>query len=307
MQSPTKLVVFSLSLFFFSSTVIAQQKTGYVNFNLGETTLKTKKNHPITLYGCNTSITTNSKYWKGPKSFKWNKANQIISGIPFGYQKDSKNGEPYHISKYYIASPPLIKLANANDSINNPNTLYDIGIITPDEFVFNGEKPVQMVYLDYNILKTMHIKYLKVEMGHSFERLDIDLIPFKVECNNFPWIDKKGIDITDAKGASGIGEIKRDSTNISRLFLPYYYENDTNSSQKPENSKKYVNCKVTILNDILFHHEIFFMVDGKKRKSINLKDYYYNHGDRTITLHAEYRKELPSGCRKPDSKYSYKD
>jgi len=298
MKSTTKLIIFSLSLFFLTSVAIAQEKTGYVNFNLGKTTLKTKTSHPITLYGCNTSITADSKYWKGVKNFKWNKANQILSNIPFGYQKKPKSEETYYISKYYIASPPVIQLANPKDSIDNPNTLYDIGIVTPDNFTFSGQKPVQMVYLNYNILKPMHIKYIKVKMDDSFKRLNISLIPFKVECYNFPWIDKNGI--TNAKGASGIGEIKRSTTNISRLFLPYYYKNETSSSQNPESTKKYLDCKVTILNDILFHREVYFMVDGKKQTTLNLKDYYYNHGDHTITLHAEYREDLSSGCKKPE-------
>ncbi|KGL64238.1 hypothetical protein [Polaribacter sp. Hel1_85] len=294
MQLSIKFIIFSIFIFFFNSKSISQNTyqpkvTGYVNFNLGNSTLNHNEHQFITLFGCNTVLSINSKFWKGSKKgFEWNKKNQVLSGIPFGYQKDYITNKPFYISKYYIASPPVFK--GGKPATKKPNTIYDIGLVTPDKFILKGEKPAQMVYLDYSLLKPMFIKYIKVKLDASFEDLKVDYIPFKVECNDFPWINTK--DMKDAKGASGIGVLNRNPSNTNQLFLPYYYENET---------KKYLNCEVTILNDILFHREIFFMINGVKHKSINLKEYHkYNQGDE-ITLHAKYKEELPCGCKKEDN------
>lgn len=291
MKSLTKSIALSLSLFFFSLVAIAQntslpKTSGYVNFSLGETTLPHAKTQSLALFGCNTNITIDSKLWNGPKGFSWNKANQVLSGIPVGHQLDSITKKPYYVAKYYIASPPVFKAGGQND----PTTLYDIGIVTPDNFVLEGKKPVQMVYLDYNVLKPMFIKYIEVEFDSSFDKLGVDFVPFMVECNDFPWREANGI--SGAQGASGIGSFTKDSTNIGRLFLPYYYPNDTEGNTTTNSIEKYLDCEVTLLNDILFHYEVFFMVNGEKHTSLNLKAFQ----NEKISFHAEYREELPSGC-----------
>ena len=149
MKSANKLILFSLSVIFLYSCNKKHDEPkkedypkipGYVNFNLGESTLPNKDAHTITLFGCNTSVTANSNYWNGPKTFQWKKSNQILSGVPFGDHKDTATGKPYYVSKYYIASPPVFKF---KDSVVS---LYDIGLVTPDEFTFDGESPTQMVY-----------------------------------------------------------------------------------------------------------------------------------------------------------------
>jgi len=299
-----KLTTFSLLLF--CSIVIAQNTyqpdtTGYVNFNLGNTTLPHTEFQPVFLYGCNTNITINNKFWYQPNGLKWDQDNQVISGIPFGHQKDN-NGEEFYVSKYYIASPPVIK--KGTQGINDPSTLYDIGLVIPDKFNLEGEKPMQIVHLDYNTLKLMHIRYIPIEFDASFEELGVDFVPFKVECNDFPWIAAN--QVTDAKGASGIGALSRSATtNKDSLFLPYYYPKNAIVNTTPE-TKKYLDCKVTILNDILFHYEVFFLIDGVKHTSINLKDYTKKKQNQTITLYSEYRKELPCGCTEPKVQDPYK-
>jgi hypothetical protein len=293
MKSPTKLIASCFSFFLLCSVAMAQNNykptnTGYVNFNLGGTTLHHAKTQDLELFGCNTSITLGSKFWNGPNGFEWNKANQVLSGIPYGLQTEDSTKEEFYVSKYYIASPPVFKPNGQKD----PNTLYDIGIVTPDEFVLDGVKPVQMVYMDYNILKSMYIEYIDITFDSSFDELGVDFIPFRVECNDFPWQDANGI--KGGKGASGIGATHKDSTNVSKLFLPYYYSNGSEGKGTTPILKQYLNCEVTLLNDILFHYEVFFVVNGQKYTSLNLKD----HKNEQISFHAEYREELPSGCVK---------
>ncbi|KYG80356.1 hypothetical protein AWW67_09245 [Roseivirga seohaensis] len=291
MKPCLKFLALSIPFFFAYSITKAQnteleKTTGYVNFSLGETTLPHEKTQSLSLFGCNTNITIDSKLWNGPKGFSWNKANQVLSGIPVGHQIDPKTNKPYYVAKYYIASPPVFKAGGQND----PNTLYDIGIVTPDNFVFDGKKPVQMVYLDYNVLKPMFIKYIEVKFDSSFDNLGVDFIPFMVECNDFPWREANGI--SGAQGASGIGSLTKDSTNVARLFLPYYYPYDTEGSAPTNSMEEYLDCEVTLLNDILFHYEVFFIVNGEKRTSINLKTLQ----NEKISFHAEYREELSAGC-----------
>lgn len=273
--------------------------TGYVNFSLEKSTLKHSTYHQISLFGCNTSLTATSKFWSGPKKgFKWNEKNQVLPNVPFGRQVDSITGDTFHISKYYIASPPVFK-KNAV-GVTDTNVLYDIGLVIPDQFVFDGEKPVQLVYLDYSVLKPMYIKYLDVTFDKSFKKLDVDLVPFKVECKNFPWITSNKT--PDATGATGIGSLKRDTTNIGKLFLPYYYTHNSKSKKGTDSTRSYLDCQVTILNDILFHYEVFFVIDGERYKTINLKDVQ----NKKIHFHCVYREELPCGCKEPEPLRPYR-
>ena len=275
--------------------IYTPQNAGYINFNLGKSTLAHTKYQEVSLFGCNTSIVLKETALK--KGLEWDTKNQVLAGIPQGYQVDSKTGETYYVSKYYIASPPVFK--NTKGALSNPNTIYDIGIVTPDEFVFNGEKPVQAVYMDYNILKPMHIDYISVMYDSTFNNLGVSFVPFKVECKDFPWLNLEGIE--NAKGASGIGSITKPKTGDSKLFLPYYFsENNTQV-------RNYLDCDVTILNDILFHYEVFFIVEGKRYSTINLKTYHEKFGNAKLKLGCEYRAELPCGCLPPEYKKPYQD
>ncbi len=290
---------------FYSSIIIAQN-TGYVNFNLHNSKIKPQekyKNQGVTLIGCNTTVTNaDNKYWKkAPQGLQWHTNNQVFEDLPYGKQVDTKTQKPYYVSKYYIASPPVF-LRNKKGK-STKNTQYDIGIVTPDEFVFKGDKPIQQVYLDYDILELMKIKYIAVKPDESFRKMNINQVPFNVECKNFPWLNK-GL-YKRGKGASGIGVLKRNPDNkLGNLFLPYY-ENKLETNQK----KIFLDCKVTILNDILFHHEIYFKVNGKKQYTINLKEFYEKHKDDEkieIKLYCEYKEELPCGCEDPNREQSKK-
>ncbi len=264
--------------------------TGYINFNVQSNSQKSTASQPLSLLACNTRITTaDSAYWHGSKGLRWDSINQVLSGIPFGHQTHAKTNKRYYISKYYIASPPVFNKTNAGKT----NTLYDIGLVTPDEFVLRGEKPAQLVYLNYDVLEQMYIKYFDVKFDASFKRLGHSLVPFKVECNDFPWTDKK--QLPGAKGASGIGALDMNATTAQRLFLPYYFKNPATTDTT------YLDCQVTILNDILLDHEIYFIVKGKHKNdtlsTINLSN-YKNTKD-TIELYCKFRKDLPCGCLEP--------
>lgn len=299
------LFLFTISIGALSQNNVQLETSGYVNFNLGTSSIKEAKNHTITLFGCNTQLAETSKHWHGPKNgFVWDSTNQILSDVPYGSKIDSLTNQPYYVSKYYIASPPVFN--QKSPSKINGNTNYDIGIVTPDEFIFNGDKPVQRVFLDYNILELTQIKYIDVVFDSSFDKiadsldqkLNVDYVPFRVECADFQWLDTAGM--YNAAGASGIGSFYRKSVKPTQLFLPYPIP--ASAKAKPD----YLDCKVTILNDILFHYEVFFVVKGVKYQSINLRDHQLNHPNEPITFHCEYREELPCGCIEPKPKSPYK-
>ncbi|MBW1298233.1 hypothetical protein [Aquimarina litoralis] len=292
------IIVALFSSMLYPQDTIPSKTTGYVNFNLGTSKIKPQEKYNqqgVTLYGCNTIISNqNIENWSGSsKGLEWETRNQVFENIPYGYRIDKKTNAPYYVSKYYIASPPVF----LRDSKGNPvpDAQYDVGIVTPDEFSFDGNKPVQQVFLDYDILKLMKIQYIQVDFDKSFDLWKVDIVPFKVVCKDFPWLDKS--DYQSAQGASGIGALNKNIAPLKKLFLPYYEDELT-----PDQSKQFLDCEVTILNDILFHHEIYFMVNGKKTYSVNLKDFYQTHkGDKNmkIKLYCEYRNELPCGCKDP--------
>ncbi|NHN27771.1 hypothetical protein FIA58_018990 [Flavobacterium jejuense] len=288
-----------------SSTLLAQNilpssTSGYVNFNLGASTIKTDQTHGVTLLGCNTIISNqNSKNWSSaPNGLQWHTKNQVFTNIPYGYQIDSKTNKSYYVAKYYIASPPVFN----SDKNGKPaqNTAYDIGIVTPDEFGLKGEKPVQQVYMDYDILELTKIDYIQVLFDTAFDSLKVNIVPFKVESKDFSWLNKKRYN--NAKGASGIGYLDRTKPALTKLFLPYYAE-----EVSPNQDKYFLDFEVTILNDILLHHKIYFIIDDEKRETINLKDYYNKHKKDTtmqIHLYCEYSSELSCGCKEPISPIS---
>jgi hypothetical protein len=270
-----------------------KESTAFINFGLLQNSEGSDSLQPVSLFGCNTIITMmDSTYWHGTKGLKWNTANQVLAGIPFGYQTDTSTRQHYYVSKYYIASPPVFKRDNVNNS-----TLYDIGLVVPDEFVLEGEKPAQLVYLNYDVLKPMYIQYFDVKFDKSFERLNHHVVPFKVVCNDFPWTDQN--QLPGARGASGIGALDMNSKFDQRLFLPYYI-NETEGKSVVDTT--FLDCQVTILNDILLNYKVHFEVKGKhgckkRSTSINLRE--FKDQNITITLHCTKQRRPPCGCREP--------
>lgn len=265
------------TLFVFSSflliTIANAANTGVVSFNLGQSPVSDSPVQPVTLYGCNKTVNTD---------LFWDAENQVVGNLPYGWHQ-SESGKRYYVSQYYMASPPVFRKELKSDSTKKPPY---IGLVTPDTFVFKGEKPAQIVYFDYRILEPTYLTYVPVdyryknENGDSCTSLGVDLIPINTQCENFPW--RNG-----SLGAAGIGDITEKS---HRIFLPLKGEEE-----------KALQCKATVLDDILLDHEVYFSGEGgEKKKTISLTDYHNRNN--TIKLMCFRRPEnvKPSGCLPPE-------
>lgn len=288
------IFIFSVFLFFttFAQETNPNNTTAYIKFNVGNSTLKHKKHQKVTMFGCNTVVTIDSASPKNFNGLSWNQANQVVSGIPYGRHVDKRTKKEYYVSQYFVASPPVFEMGPDNKP--EKNTIYDIGIVTPDNFNLVGDKPVQQIFMDYNLLKPMCIEYLPIEFDTTFNHTIDSLVPFTVECKDFPWLDSTTLN--GAKGASGIGYLTNNPEHKGQLFLPYYYTST-------DSTKCYLDCEVTILNDVLLNYEVFFKIDTVLYTSINLKD--YKDGNKKMQFTRIYRTGIPCGCRKPEPSKEY--
>ncbi|MDG1805042.1 hypothetical protein [Flavicella sp.] len=322
MRSITKLLLLNLAFLILHSCKEKAvrfehdfpKQPGYVVFNLGDNTFKNYTNQTVMLFGCNTALTNTSPDWHAPPDFQWNTSDQVLSGISFGPKTSivSKDTVNYHVSKYYIASPPVRPKKNSKWG-----NKFDIGLVIPDQFTFNGEAPVQEVYLDYTPLKPQLTYEIPFKLDSSVVNSLITHIPFKVESTNFPWNDTPRI--KNGKGASGIGFFQpgkgKDVFNSNRFFLPY---------TKNNHKDNILNTEVTLLNDIMLLYEFKFLVPDPKNNmnlhevsTINLKKYfesieqYFDKKKDSITnkksmvkLIAKRRTpgDIPCGCQSPVAK-----
>ncbi|GAB4198186.1 MAG: hypothetical protein Tsb002_32930 [Wenzhouxiangellaceae bacterium] len=250
-------------------TTAASAETGLVNFNLGKSPVADSPVQPVTLYGCNQTVES---------ELFWGTDNQIVGDIPYGNHV-SESGKAYHISKYYIVSPPAFRKAPEQGKAQKPPY---IGLVTPDNFSFQGKQPAQIVYFDYRILKPTYLTYVTVDYNHKNDRgescadLGVNLIPVNTQCHDFPW--RNG-----AKGASGIGETTQSS---NRIFLPLL---------KPESDP--LQCDVTILNDILLDHEVFFVDHNKQQTTtVSLTEHHNNKQAIKLACYRRPANEAPAGC-----------
>lgn len=267
-------------------------RSGYVNFNVGKNPQGFDDRQEVSLYGCNTEATTRIPIFNGQKNLEWDAKNQVLPGVPYGYREEG--GKRYFVSKYYMPSPPVFKKNGKNDS-----TTVNIGLVIPDRFTFFGEKPVQIVNLDYEILEPVYLNFVDVSYDYKIDNatqscaeMKVDLIPLNIQCKDFRWINKYSTPaIIDAKGASGIAQLRNDTLR-NRVFLPSYKVED-----------EFLDCQITILDDIMLHHEVFFVNEsGDLVKTINLTDFYKrNFGLKTkLNIACGVRYDLPAGCREND-------
>lgn len=308
MTNQRKFIFFSLLFFSTSLTALAQTQTiittgkkeitiqaqdtiggtGYVNFNLGPYPAAgvSPKTQTVSLYGCNTVYTTDTGTWNGIHSLSWDTDNQVLSKVPYGYRM-GKN-YPYYISKYYMASPPVF-----HSTDYDKDTTVTIGLVLPDHFTFFGDLPVEVVHLDYNILQSVYLNFVSANFDYndslntqSCAAQGVNFIPINIECTDFPW-DTQNI-TTYGKGASGIGSFQ-DSATLNRVFLP--------SIAKDSN---YLNCSVTLLDDIMPDYEVFFSTTEGLIKQIDLTTFYKTHQipEDQLNLVCIPRTEPPSGCIK---------
>ena len=296
MKIPANSITVCVSILLLTLQAVAQEDnnsdygSGYVNFNLGESPAPIPSRQEVSLYGCNTEITTKRPNWNGEENLQWGVNNQVLTGVPYGYRE--KSGKRYYISKYYMASPPVFQTLKKNDTLP-----VNIGLVIPDNFSFFGEKPVQIVHLNYNILEPVYLSYVNVDYKYndginpSCDSLTVDLVPINIQCKDFRWINKYSTPaIRDALGASGIGRLRNEEKQ-NRVFLPSYVRD-----------AEYLDCEITILDDILLEHEVFFATDQGLVKTLNLTDFYkyrFLQGE-DIKLSCRVRLEPPAGCRKED-------
>jgi len=268
-MNKTTPIVFAISFLLITTITNAADK-GVINFNLGKSPVNDSPVQAVTLYGCNQVINSN---------LFWDTDNQIVGNIPYGWHK-TESGKKYHVSRYYIASPPAFRKGSPPSS--SKQQPY-IGLVTPDTFTFEGKKPGQIVYFDYRILEPTYLDFVSIDYQHkndhgdSCASLGVDLIPVNTQCENFPW--RNG-----ALGASGIGEITQDS---NRVFLPLKGE-----------AKQPLQCKVTILDDILLDHKVFIATkNGKKKKTVSLTKYHEHDNSIKLICLKRDEEERPAGCK----------
>jgi len=273
------LLTLICSLFMFTNAYAGD--SGLINFNLGKSPVSDSPVQPVSLFGCNETINTN---------VFWDTNNQIVGDIPYGKRRSKKSDKEYFVSKYYIASPPASRHQQKSNSkkSNSKNSKQKppyIGLVTPDRFTFHGKKPAQIVYFDYRILKPTELKFVSIDYHHknnaknTCASLGVDSIPVNTQCSDFPW--RNG-----ALGASGIGDITKQS---NRVFLPLIGEGK---------EKKPLNCTVSILDDIMLDHDVYFLDKDKRQvRTQSLTEHYINNQDMTLVCYRRDKKDIPIGCR----------
>jgi len=240
-------------------------QTGIVSFSLAHSPVANSPVQPVILMGCNNTVVNTNLFW--------NSENQVLGNVPYGNHK-SDSGKSYYISKYYIASPPVYR---KSPDKQNPF----IGMVIPDRFTFQGEKPAQIVNLDYRILNPTYLHSIPVDYnymhnGKSCKSQKVNLIPINTQCKDFPW--RNG-----ALGAAGIGQLSHNPS--STAFLPMLKKN-----------KDPLQCKVTILDDVMLDFEVFFASKDGKTKSLNLTKLYEQSESMKLICIPRSPTDVPAGC-----------
>lgn len=317
MKSLTNLLLLTLSVLMLHSCKKAiviepdfPKEPAYVTFNLGDNSFKNYKNQTIMLFGCNTALTNNSKDWYAMPDFQWNKPDQVLSKVPYGQKTDTTKTDTitYHVNNYYVASPPV------HPKKGSGVKKTDIGLVIPDQFTFDGENPVQEIYLDYTVLEPQNIYLIPLKLETSIKNRGVKHVPFKVECSDLPWNNTNRI--KNGEGASGIGAFipGGKSFNAPNFFLPY--------SKKGE-GENLLNTEVTLLNDIMLRYEYKFRVPQisndsitsyKEVTTIDVRDYFKSiekYYDKktfsvtdslamvTIVAKKRAKGDIPCGCQPP--------
>lgn len=257
--------VIMISLFCAVSSVQGQTNAfGSVSFSVGRSPVSNPSVQPVTLYGCNNTLVKSNVFW--------DTENQVLGHVPYG-QYQSKSGKSYFLGKYYISSPP----AAEHDQHKPPF----IGLVTPDQFRFHGKRPTKIVYLNYRILNPVYLANIPVDFNYKYHGKScadqgVNLIPINTVCKNFSWQN-------GAIGASGIGQLSIHPA--STAFLPTLGKN-----------KNPLQCQVTLLDDIMLDHQVFFATPQGKSKTINLTQYYKDKKTMALICIPRKKTDVPAGC-----------
>ena len=267
-----------VALILLANSVFADD-AGVINFNVNKPPVPPTQRQEVNLLGCNNEVRTTY--------VEWDRDNQIVRDIPYSLEaRISGSNKPYWNTKWYVASPPI--------PLVKEGEITNIGIVTPDRFVFSGENPARIVDLDYTILEPVFLQYVKVNYNYKptvrNERLQscaeqgVSFVPLNTSCPDFPWSN-------GAEGAAGVGFLKNEPGH-REVFIPTTDQNGTRPLQ----------CGVTVLNDILLDYEITFATLEGPSASADLTQ-AYNNGD-TLQLMCVRRaqRDLPEGCAPPITK-----
>lgn len=279
-------------LLLFLASCRAQEPTqiistgAYVNFNLGASPVPDPGTQEVTLFGCNTIVRK--------EKLVWDEKNQILEDVPYGFQ-EAEDGRIYYVSKYYMASPPVIQ--QTETKAQKKDSTVHIGLVLPDRFTFFGEKPVQITHLDYTILEPVYLNFVNVDYHYddginpTCGELGVNLVPLNIQCDDFRWLNKNATaGIRDAQGASGIARIYN-KPQQHQVFLPSYRKEGD-----------FLDCGLTILDDILLDHEVFFATEQGLVKSIDFTEFYEDSPvlNKDIKLACRVREIPPAGCLEPE-------
>lgn len=246
--------------------------SGIINFDVGRSPGDNDLPQPVTLFGCNNTIFRALVNWEMP--------NQVFGDVTYGASV-SKSGKKYFVAKYYIASPPAYLGSKYQGEVY-------LGLVTPDRFVFQGRRPAQIVNMDYQILKPISLKEVNVDFNYSGQgepsclSRNVTSIPINTACKDLPW--KAG-----AEGASGIGHLKL-LNDSAQVFLPILNADTEQPAQ----------CDVTLLDDVMLDHEVYFVSDGNKTnsrsKTVSLTKHYLERRDLKLICMPRKPSDIPAGC-----------
>lgn len=251
----------------FTAPVYAKTQTGTINFNLNRSPVAHAPMQPVTLYGCNNTAISTELFW--------NSQNQVLTNIPYGKYK-SKSGKTYTVAKYYVVSPAVAR------SFSDKRNPY-VGLVIPDHFTFRGERPAQIVNMDYRVFKPTYLHYIPIDFhyahnGKSCASQHVNSVLINIHCKDFPWLN-------GAYGGKGIG-IMTNSKNPN-TFLPML-----------EKNKHPLQCTATIVDDIMLNTKAYFALENGKTmtRTINLTKLYKKSGSIKLICIPRAPTDIPAGC-----------
>lgn len=265
MNKKTTLIWTICALLAIAPLYAKTQQPGTVIFNVSQPPVAVAPTQPVTLFGCNNTIINTD--------VSWNTENQAVK-IPYGPHQ-SKTGKHYFISKYYIASPEVV-------SKTGDNPIPYLGLVIPDHFIFYGDKPAQLIQLNYQLFNPTDLAEIPTDFnyqyhGQSCHSQKVNFIPISTQCKNLAW--RNG-----ALGGAGIGLLSQHPK--STAFIPMLKKNETP-----------LECTVTILDDIMLDFEVFFASKAGKSKSINLTTWYKQSEPLKLICIPRSATDVPPGCR----------
>ncbi|WP_338292921.1 hypothetical protein [Planctobacterium marinum] len=246
---------------------------GILNVDVGRSPTIDDVPQPVELYGCNNTVVATQVYW--------DTQNQVVGEIPYGL-RISDSGKEYKVSKYYVVSPPAWRNKNQTENAAAKKEAQPfIGLVTPDNFTFKGNKPAQILNLDYRILMPTYLENVPVDFNYAEDEIlscaeqGVVSIPINTDCSDFPW--RAG-----AEGASGIGVL---NTSGSTAFLPTLKKN-----------KEPLQCTTTLLHDIMLEHKVFFATEAGLTDTINLTQYHAEQKTMNLVCLPRAKNDVPAGC-----------